>query len=592
MADQRDVQQLIQSLVPASGNAGNPNTAYNNPTPDAWLQGWNGPQVSPAASLGPTNLAGQTVTIPALTLPAQVGNAWNQPIPQLPGIRLPSFTTGGQPGGSWGITRPDVTPTNPVIPPGVQPGTGPVAPPADTPVDVGIPVDWDALLGGGGGGGDPGTWAPPGVGSPGFGGGLPSTSTQNTYGGSVSGTKNSDGTWNFTSPSYGGFGSKGSTESGLLQFIDAVTEPWTRGDWYNPNDNRSLWQQLGIQDQQGKIDWKQGIDMATQIFLPANLYLSNLGRWDASNAVVGVLDRFTGGLGSKVLNKWGASLSNKDPSTYNWLERLVVDHWQDSAMNMLEGLIESPEGAMDRYRDTWLNDMLNTQQQQFRPQDLPYEEPIRRGIVTVGDLQVNPTDNAWSSPMDDRIIMDMMRDFDLTSRNSYSSFGTEREFSSGCVTLESFIYDGSQAENITLGSVMDVIDATTYQLGKDTVTMAEPKLMPCVRITTEHGVELECSTTAPIADKHGNQILAPDLLDVEVPTMVDGRIQIERVVSVEPIGDMMVMHVTVGNKFFPAGKAKGRFLLHHNVKAVSDDKESDDTSNWEFGSTSFKKKKK
>jgi len=33
MPDQRDVQQLIQSLTPSAVNNGNPNTVYNQPMP-------------------------------------------------------------------------------------------------------------------------------------------------------------------------------------------------------------------------------------------------------------------------------------------------------------------------------------------------------------------------------------------------------------------------------------------------------------------------------------------------------------------------------------------------------------------------------
>lgn len=283
MADQRDVQQLIQSLVPASGNAGNPNTAYNNPTPDAWLQGWNGPQVSPAASLGPTNLAGQTVTIPALTLPAQVGNAWNQPIPQLPGIRLPSFTTGGQPGGSWGITNPNVTPTNPVIPPSVQPGTGPVAPPADIPGDVGIPIDWDALLGGGG----------------------TRTVENNALAGAILGQPSGNGSypiggqlWNpYNLGTTVGVGNGGD----FLQFVDMITEPLLSGDFYKSGT--------------GKWDFKgAGLDA-----------LANLAGVPAG-AIDQLLGLSTGGL-DKIIDKADAG------QPLNVLEQLVLDRWRADADN-------------------------------------------------------------------------------------------------------------------------------------------------------------------------------------------------------------------------------------------------------------------
>lgn len=279
MADQRDVQQLIQSLVPASGNAGNPNTAYNNPTPDTWLQGWNGPQVSPAATLGPTNLGAQTVTIPALTLPPQLGNTWNQPIPSLPGIRLPSFSTGGQPGGSWGVTNPNVNPTNPVIPPSVQPGTGPV----DTPVDTGIPVDWNALLGGS----------------------ETRTVENNALAGAILGQPSGNGSyptggqlWNpYNLGTTVGVGDGGD----FLQFIDMITEPLLSGDFYKSGT--------------GEWDFKgAGLDaLAGMAGVPAG-------------AIDQLLGLSTGGL-DKIIDKADSG------QPLNMLEQLVLDRWRAGADN-------------------------------------------------------------------------------------------------------------------------------------------------------------------------------------------------------------------------------------------------------------------
>jgi hypothetical protein len=90
--------------------------------------------------------------------------------------------------------------------------------------------------------------------------------------------------------------------------------------------------------------------------------------------------------------------------------------------------------------------------------------------------------------------------------------------------------------------------------------------MPCVRIRTESGIELECSTTAPIADSKGNQVLAPNLKGVAILVMDDEEPRVEFVVDIEDIGNRLVRHITCGNKFFLAGKTKGRYVLHHNMK--------------------------
>lgn len=136
----------------------------------------------------------------------------------------------------------------------------------------------------------------------------------------------------------------------------------------------------------------------------------------------------------------------------------------------------------------------------------------------------------------------------------------------GCVVVTSKVPGFDDAGGIKVGDLMLVIDAKTFELGKAEVTYAKSELQPCVLITTESGIQLECSTTAPIADKDGNQVKAPDLLGVEVPVVDKGEQRFEKVVSVEHTGVKSVQKITCGNQFFLAGKESGRYLLHHNVK--------------------------
>lgn len=111
MADQRDVQQLIQSLTPSGVNNGNPNTAYNNsgtPMMDAFGN-WSMPQVNPAASIAFNRAVPSlpTTTPSPLTLP-----------------RLPSGTLGTTPVPGGGTTPVLGTPGTNLPEPPVQVGTG------------------------------------------------------------------------------------------------------------------------------------------------------------------------------------------------------------------------------------------------------------------------------------------------------------------------------------------------------------------------------------------------------------------------------------------------------------------------------------
>lgn len=143
--------------------------------------------------------------------------------------------------------------------------------------------------------------------------------------------------------------------------------------------------------------------------------------------------------------------------------------------------------------------------------------------------------------------------------------GSETGF--GCVVLESFV-DGKdgRAGTIKKRDLMVTIDPRNMVKGVDVVTYAATKPMPCVRIRTESGIELECSTTAPIADSKGNQVLAPNLKGVAILVVDNDEPRVESVIEIEDIGNRLVRHITCGNKFFLAGKTKGKYVLHHNMK--------------------------
>ncbi len=136
----------------------------------------------------------------------------------------------------------------------------------------------------------------------------------------------------------------------------------------------------------------------------------------------------------------------------------------------------------------------------------------------------------------------------------------------GCVVVDSYLSDYDRADEVQVGDTMSVVDPVKRTTSTGKVSYSETKLMPCVRITTESGIVLECSTTAPIADELGNQVLAPALLNKLIPVVDNGVHYLDRVASIEDIGDREVRHITVENNFFLAGKERGRYLFHHNIK--------------------------
>ena len=138
----------------------------------------------------------------------------------------------------------------------------------------------------------------------------------------------------------------------------------------------------------------------------------------------------------------------------------------------------------------------------------------------------------------------------------------------GCVVIDSIIPGYQMALDVNVGDLLDLVRDTTFKTAKGRVTYAQVKVQPCVRIRTASGIELECSETAPILCGDETCRLAPDLLGVAIPVLDFGDRRIENVVSVEPIGDREVMHITCENGIFLAGKTRGRYIGHHNKQAL------------------------
>lgn len=266
------IQELAQSIVAATANNGNPNTAYNS-------------GASSAASIGP-------LTLPHLTLPSLSDlGAWVAPA----GGALPDL----RPVWNGFLTNPSWNPAQPpaATPGGTAPPTGGPQPPATvTPPSSGGSLPPNVLAGTreptGSGGGY--------MGAGGFGGG-------GTFGG-------------------GGFsGGGGSSALGGLGLGSRGFDGGPRGLGEFPGLNRMLGG-----DKYGNISWKQVIDGA---FLPGDAYLPGTGKWDLSNVALAVADRYIPGNLSAIVNKFSERSAMQDPSERNFIERWLADHYMDNFNN-------------------------------------------------------------------------------------------------------------------------------------------------------------------------------------------------------------------------------------------------------------------
>lgn len=142
----------------------------------------------------------------------------------------------------------------------------------------------------------------------------------------------------------------------------------------------------------------------------------------------------------------------------------------------------------------------------------------------------------------------------------------------GCVEIASILPGGGIAGDIKVGDFMQLSDESSLEPGNGKVAKSDRKKALGFRVKTGSGASLICSSTAPIPTREGI-ILAPNLLGKLIAVRHDNggssKTGWETVTEVAEVGVIEVQHITVGNKCFWAGEFNDKYILHHNIKAVS-----------------------
>lgn len=345
------------------------------------------------------------------------------------------------------------------------------------------------------------------------------------------------------------------------------TSTWNRAQqWTKAVESRLG----GARDQNGNWDWKQIIDIVTEPLLGGNLWLSGSKKWDASNGIASLIQSMTGIPVGDIMNKLGKWQATQNDPADSWIEKLLADHWEDNAQNdvrvfqdtlnrYLTGYadfkVSSQNNANSNANQNWLSNysdalasaMLNGLKGQAAADAARKAADAKgRNYTTPGGGVATPgrPGGGDSGPND---------------RGIYAS-------SDGCVVVDNIIDGYDFADDVRVGDVMSVIEHGSFERKDATVTQASTVIRPCVRITTKHGVVLECSIDAEIADEEGNRIRADKLLGVAVPSMIDDKKVDDIVLKIEKIGNQAVKKITAENNWYLAGKEKGKYLLHHNEK--------------------------
>lgn len=138
-----------------------------------------------------------------------------------------------------------------------------------------------------------------------------------------------------------------------------------------------------------------------------------------------------------------------------------------------------------------------------------------------------------------------------------------------CPLTSALLPDGRKAGDVKVGDILTLGDEQTLENYYGKVTYSATAIEKTVRIKTKNGIELSCSTTAPLATDVGF-INAVDVLGYNVAVWDEGNKYFDQVIDVENLGDQEVQNITVDNKSFWVGDNSNKFVLHHNLKWCCD----------------------
>ena len=145
----------------------------------------------------------------------------------------------------------------------------------------------------------------------------------------------------------------------------------------------------------------------------------------------------------------------------------------------------------------------------------------------------------------------------------------------GCVVLESWLpltdehlYNNSPiryAWQVMPGHKIKLANESTLEDRNGVIRMACIEIQPCIRIITESGATLVCSTTAPIPTLTDGVVSSVNLEGNKVAVSRNNIKTWETVTKIEEVGHKFVRAIDTGNNSFWAGEFDGIYILHHNV---------------------------
>lgn len=144
-----------------------------------------------------------------------------------------------------------------------------------------------------------------------------------------------------------------------------------------------------------------------------------------------------------------------------------------------------------------------------------------------------------------------------------------------CVAFDMFMDDGSRAVDARAGDLHNTLDPERGHAVLPIRVAGRPVTQPCVRLVTNGGAALVCSTSTPFTDPAAPAdlpeftTLAPDMLGKRVFVQRGEVVWTETVVDVAYAGEREVIPLDFGGCSFPAGESADALVYSHNMMKSS-----------------------
>lgn len=155
-----------------------------------------------------------------------------------------------------------------------------------------------------------------------------------------------------------------------------------------------------------------------------------------------------------------------------------------------------------------------------------------------------------------------------SASNSFTFVRSTGGGGGGCVSTEMYMDTIRIAGDIQIG---DWIDGSEYN--PDGIILRQVRqnrqmLQPCLRMTTVSGISIIASTTTPMTLQDMSCKMFPEMLGELVLVDDNGVIRWEEVISLEDVGEKMVVLFNVDDQSYFAGEIGNRRIATHNIDTV------------------------